>query len=183
MLIVAGIARSGLSLTMQMLHAGGYPCAGEPPAFEPCPVGCIPWKRYGGHAVKFVDAQLDLPPDGTYDVIRLRRNLQEQARSFNKWTAVMFRGVPIPISKIVASFRRDYLVIDEWAKNHHLLMLGFENLITDPRGSAILLRDWTGKDLDVDRMAACVVKRSPACYPGLLELSLLNAIAVLRDQD
>lgn len=41
MIIVTGIARSGLSLTMQMLHAGGIPCAGEPPAFEPYPLGQI----------------------------------------------------------------------------------------------------------------------------------------------
>ncbi|KKN38356.1 hypothetical protein LCGC14_0754310 [marine sediment metagenome] len=180
MLIVAGIARSGLSLTMQILHAGGYPCEGEPPAFEPH-LGGIPWERCGDRAVKHVDTQLNLPPGGPYDVIRLRRNLQQQARSFTKWAAALFRGRAIPISRIIASFRRDYAVIDDWAVNHRLLVLDFENLITDPKGSAFAIRNWTGKDLDVDRMAACVVKRSPNCYPGLLELSLIEAADRLRE--
>lgn len=71
MLIVAGITRSGLSLTMQMLHAGGYPCEGEPPDFEPHPVGEMPWERCERRAVKLVDAHHQFPPAGSYDVIRL----------------------------------------------------------------------------------------------------------------
>ena len=31
MIIVIGIARSGLTVTMQMLEAGGYPCEGHYP--------------------------------------------------------------------------------------------------------------------------------------------------------
>lgn len=85
MLIVAGITRSGLTVTMQMLHAGGYPCMGEYPAFECFDIGKIPWRECEGFAVKAVDAQLQNPPDSACKVIRLRRNLVEQCKSINKW--------------------------------------------------------------------------------------------------
>ncbi len=181
MLIVAGITRSGLSLTMQMLYAGGYPCEGEPPAFEEHVMGDIPWEKCKDRAVKLVDAHLDLPPDGPYDVLRLRRNPQEQARSYIKFSAAF--GVPaVPISKLVGSMRRDYVAIDKWASQHRTLMLEFEDLITDPGGSALMLREWTGRPLRVDRMAACVVKRRPECYPGLLELSLIEKEAIKKGE-
>jgi hypothetical protein len=159
---------------MQMLCAGGYPCVGDPPAFEAHGVGQVPWDQCVDRAVKLVDTHLQFPPDGCYDVIRLRRNLMEQARSFNKFNAAF--GIPaMPISLLVGSFRRNYLAIDDWAGGgHRLLTLDFENLITDPKGSALVLRDWTGKDLAVDRMTACVVARGPNCYPTLLELSLIE---------
>ena len=59
MIIVAGLTRSGLSVTMQMLWAGGYPCLGRWPAFEQYAVGRVPWHLLPDRvAVKLVDAQL-----------------------------------------------------------------------------------------------------------------------------
>lgn len=50
--IVAGITRSGLTATMQMLAGGGFPCLGEYPGFEPYGVGQVPWQRCEGLAVQ-----------------------------------------------------------------------------------------------------------------------------------
>lgn len=174
MLIVAGITRSGLSLTMQMLHAGGHPCQGTPPDFEPFGIGLIPWSQCEGTAVKLVDSQLHLPQDGNYKIVRLRRNLTEQARSVNKWGAALF-GVPAaPTSTLIGSFSRDYEVIDAWCDRHTTLVMDFEKLITEPGRAAAELAAFSGRDLDVALMLRAVIPRSPQCYHELLELQLIE---------
>lgn len=174
MLIVAGITRSGLSLTMQMLHAGGYQCQGTPPDFEPFPVGTIPWDRCRDTAVKLVDAQLQLPPDGDYKIIRLRRDMTEQARSMNKWAAALFRMPAIPVSALIGSFRRDYEIIDDWCSRHTTMVMDFEKLVTEPGRAAAELTAFANQDLDVAMMVKVVIPRTAECYPELLELKLIE---------
>jgi hypothetical protein len=174
MIVVAGITRSGLSLTMQMLHAGGYPCAGEFPAFECFDIGQIPWGDLQGKAVKAVDTQLQNPPSGPCSVIRLRRNLVEQCKSINKWNNAF--GIPSADEKrIHASLVRDYRTIDAWAADKNCLTLDFEQLIQHPRTAAQRIAEFV-KDvqLDVDAMGSAVIKRTTACFDGLLELQLLG---------
>lgn len=186
--LVCGIARSGLSLTMQMLQAGGYPCLGEPPAFEEYGVGQIPWPKCAGRAVKVVDTQLQFPPAGRYCVLRLRRNFLEQARSFNKWMGALSRMAPSPVSRIAASFRADYEAIDAWAaKQSSVLILAFEDLVCQPKTSAQVLAgkiaEFDGTQLDVEAMAECVLPRPPTCFPGLLELDLLRRYEAETDSN
>lgn len=175
-IVVAGLARSGLSLTMQMLDAGGVPCQGEFPAYEPFPLGDIPWDKCHGTAVKLVDSHLHIPRPGRYWVIRLRRDTREQARSFNKWTSMLFGGRPIGIAKLTNSFTRDYRIIDEWAlKQERLQIFDFEEVLKEPRWAATLLCRFLDRPLNTQAMAAAVVNRQPECYPGLLELELIKA--------
>lgn len=158
---------------MQMLHAGGYPCKGEPPAFECFEIGQIPWSECNGFAVKIVDAQLQLPPPGNYRVIRLRRNLIQQARSMNKWLGML--GLPAgQVSRIAGSYRRDYAVIDEWAAAHPTLVLDFEQIVTDKKRAAAAISAFAEMPLDIDRMASCVLERGPDCHPTVLELEILG---------
>lgn len=169
MIIVAGITRSGLTVTMQMLHAGGIPCAGEYPAFEPYSIEDIPWEQCRGKAVKLVDAHLQIPTDGDYSIIRLHRNPKEQARSFNKFSSSC--GLPtMRASRVIATMRRDYKTIDRWAGRHRRIDLKFENIIRYPRETAELIARWIGQDLDIDKMAAVVAKRDPQCLPYMLEV-------------
>lgn len=86
MILVVGLTRSGLSLTMQMLHAGGHSCFGGPPAFDGYDLGKIPWRSVGMMAVKVVETHLQFPPRdfGPFRVIRLGRDFREQAKSF-RW--------------------------------------------------------------------------------------------------
>lgn len=174
MLIVAGITRSGLSLTMQMLYAGGFPCQGTPPAFEPFPLGCIPWEQCAGTAIKLVDAQWQHPADGNYKIVRLRRNMVEQARSANKWGAALLGLPAIPIATLIGSFRRDYKLIDSWCDRHSTFAVDFERLIGEPGRMAAELAVFSGLDLDVARMTSVVIPRSPNCHPELLELRLIR---------
>lgn len=173
-LIVAGITRSGLSLTMQMLFCGDFPCAGKPPAFECYSIGEIPWPELGGKAVKLVDAQHQLPPAGNYRVIRLHRDITQQARSINKFNAAF--GLPaIPVSQLMGSIRRDYEIIDQWAEEYPVLELSFEHLILSPLTEARAIESFVCRSLNVPAMSACVIAREVECHPELLELKLLEA--------
>ena len=175
-LIIAGITRSGLTLTMQMLHAGGYPCAGEYPAFEGFGIGQIPWDKCFGKAIKVVDTHMQFPPPGEYSVIRLRRSHKQQAKSQMKLINVL---CDIPVTRagtraMEQSLPKDYSKIDAWAaKQKELLTLDFEELILEPNLAALKLIEFTGAILDIDKMMAVVVKRGTDCYPTLLESTFL----------
>lgn len=171
--IIAGVTRSGLTATMQMLHAGGFPCAGTHPAFEDFPMGQTPWSECHGKAVKLVDSHHHFPPTGDYRVIRLQRNLTEQAKSFNKWCRLLFGAAGAPLPRVVASLERDYRIIDEWASQQKaVLRVHFEDIVACPRLVAQTISSFVGTDLDVEAMVKVIVPRNAKCYPGLLELSM-----------
>lgn len=176
MIIVAGVTRSGLTVMMQMLNAGGYPCEGDYPGFEPHNIGCIPWEECRGKAVKLVDAHLQIPPEGLdYRIIRLKRDLKQQAKSMVKMMKAMGlsganRSV---IPKIIKSLKKDYAVIDAWAKKHDTLTVRFETIIKNPNLAAKKVSSWAGGELDTLKMADCVIKRKPQCYKGFLEVSMI----------
>ena len=174
MIIVAGITRSGLTLTMQMLHAGGFPCFGGPPGFEKYRIGAVPWQKCADKAVKLIDAHLHLPPDNfEYKIISPRRDLDEQAKSFNKFSSVF--GFPtFRRAKLKKSFSKDYRKIDKWAKRHETLFTRFEDMIERPLSVAETIRDFIGADLDIKKMASVVIKRSPKCHPEMLEIKLIE---------
>jgi len=170
-IIVAGLVRSGLTVTMQMLNAGGYKCAGEYPAFEPYPTGDIPWLKCGGKAVKLVDSHLHFPPSGDYRIIRLNRDLTEQAKSFNKFMNA-FGISNLSISKLIDSFKRDYEIIDKWAKQYPVLSLSFEEIIKDSKKEAKKISSFVGISMDIKKMSQCVINRDSDCHEELLELQM-----------
>ncbi|MEM6979232.1 MAG: hypothetical protein AAF539_06145 [Planctomycetota bacterium] len=174
--IVAGIARSGMTAMCQLLSAGGLRVAGEYPAFEPFDVGEVPWGKIDGQAVKLVDSHRHLPPEGDYAVIQMRRNDKiEQAKSTQKFVRVMMQGmIPEPsIGDLVASFQRDYRVIDDWANRQRLhCRISFEDLLWSPKGVAQKIRGFLGFPLDVEAAGAVIIRRAPECHPTLLEASM-----------
>ena len=176
MIIVTGITRSGLSLTMQMLNAGGYKCEGEYPAFEKYQLGEVPWLECKDSAVKLVDANLQLPPLGEYNVIRLRRNLEQQAKSLIKFSIAL--GILVtspPISILIKSFKRDYKIIDEWGeKQNSFMYLDFEDLINNSHKASLSMQKFVGKKLDIEAMVSCVIERETNCYPTMLEFELIK---------
>jgi len=174
-IVIAGITRSGLTLTMQMLNAGGFPCFGEHPAFENYEIGQIPWNNVKGMAVKVVDTHTQIPPKGNYRVIRLYRNFSEQVKS----QAKMLRLFGIPVSRkerkaIEKSLPADYQRIDNWAMSQNgVLKLSFEAIITHPEFSAKKIKDFVGMELDIEKMKSCVVARDTNCLDGMLELDMI----------
>jgi len=173
MIIVAGITRSGLTLVMQMLNAGGFPCEGDYPSFEEHPFGEVPWGECFGKAVKLVDAHLQLPPPGNYKIVRLARNLKQQAKSFNKFTKIF--GMPsAPVALLIKSFKRDYITIDKWAQGYPVLRLGFEAIILDPTKAAEKLAEFIGVPMAIRAMAKTVIKRGTDCHPTMLETEMVH---------
>ena len=173
-IVVTGLPRSGLTLTMQMLHAGGYPCVGVPPAFEEYRMGEVDWDKCDGKAVKLI-YEGQLPPPGTCDVIRLRRDPTEQAKSWNKFLKEM--EIPaVPVDRLMRRFQYSYRKLDLWASKQRMLMtFDFEFVISEPRRSAIMLHDVvSGIDsLDIEKAASVVIDRSPNCSAELYELRMV----------
>ena len=172
--VVAGLTRSGLTLTCQMLSAGGMKVAGSFPGFEPYPIGCVPWGDINGQVVKLVDSHNHLPPEGTFAVIRLKRNLQEQAKSFVKFAGHFTSAKPPKGRDLVKSFKRDYKIIDEWAGNQRSsITIDFEQAISNPKSVVSRLAEFLGVDLDVDAAVSSVIPRDAGCHDDLLELKML----------
>lgn len=175
MIIIAGITRSGLTATMQMLNAGGFPCLGKYPAFEPFTFGNVNWALAKNSAVKLVDAQLQIPTKvkDEYKIIRLSRDFKQQAKSINKFAGVF--GIPeMKIRDIVKSVKKDYKKIDKWAAEHSTLSLKFENLIDNPKDTAQTISNFIGFQLDIEKAAGIIRKRTSKCHEKLLELDMIK---------
>jgi hypothetical protein len=139
-LAICGFPRSGSSLVMQMLAAGGFPCVGEFPAFEeyrPRP-GWPGYRRCAGKAVKLLDSMLPFgptPPEIPQSFILMVRDPREQAKSFAKLLKAtvgeeMTRG---QIRDIADSFRADEPRLMGLLRGlGPLLLLRFEHLLLRP---------------------------------------------------
>lgn len=187
---VAGLGRCGTSLVMQMLAAGGMPCAGSAPDFEPdellAPVDPAWLASQRGRAVKLLDPHLlSVPLDLPLEVIWMDRDLKQQAKSQAKF-AHLAAGLPRPNRQHARRWHeglaRDRRAALAALDPHTVRRLRFEDVLVHPRRSAGYLaetfRHWIA--LDVARMAAQVRPRGTACAPGLdLEAELI-AIAEAR---
>lgn len=185
--IVSGFGRCGSSLVMQMLNAGGMPCAGEYPAFEAAESSghlggasiSAEWlASIPGHAVKILDPQNGRIPRSVCCVIWCSRDYHEQARSQAKFAAMF--GMPVNRDTVRAfeeSYRRD-----KPAAVKSLLRTGtsgimevrFDDLLRNPQDEARKIADYCCTTLDVEKMATQVRRRSPLCAPGMdMELTLI----------
>lgn len=174
MIIIAGIARSGLTMTMQMLDAGGYPCMGEYPAYEKYDIGEIPWALCKGFAIKLIDAHRQIPHKlKGRKVITLSRDMKQQARSFNKFLGALTGLPPTSEKALVRSYKKDYAIIEKWLKRQKVLRLKFEDIISDPLAAATTMAEFSGKNMNIDRMAGAVIPRGPECHPELLEARMV----------
>ena len=186
-IIVSGLARCGSSLTMQMLHAGGVPCVGEPPAFEPPETNplnfTLDWMHaQEGKAFKLLDPQLsdcDFEGSGAI-VILLRRNETEQAKSMAKFGHIMM-GLQFDskhVKRLTKSLERDLPRARRKFACLPTLVLSFERLILEPAFAACAIGSLLhphGFVFDGDKAVNVVRLRSPDNYPGLLEADLVDA--------
>lgn len=188
----SGFLRCGTSLVGQMLYAGGMLVLGRPERFEVhMQPGPQKWmlKQPGAepYAVKVPDPHVYRPPAGPeYRVIWLDRDPREQAKSTIKCSeayspeehAEHMRGhthksVRSDIQRQLRSERPE--AMRAWkAVTDRVLAMRFEQFVKDyPRGAvdcARRIQKFVGLDLDIDAMAAVVVKRRAGCLPYMLEL-------------
>jgi hypothetical protein len=179
--VVSGLPRSGTSMMMQMLEAGGMQVVSDrirksdednlKGYYEFEPVKSIkrdaPWLAdAAGKAVKIVYMLLkDLPASYRYRVIFMRRDLGEVVRSQQ---AMLDRngqpGAQLTERELIDMFTRQLERTHQWLAqqpNFAVIDVQHRDVITDAEAQARRIREFLGMPLDVAAMAAAV---DPALY-------------------
>ena len=179
--VVSGLPRSGTSMMMQMLDAGGLAVKTdcqraadednlkgyyELEAVKRTRHDCS-WVRDAvGKAAKVIYVLLkDLPADYRYRVIFMQRDIDEVVRSQSAMLARRGeRGAGISDREMADTFRRQLARCATWmAKQPHWKVLDVEyrTVVKDPLAQANRVCDFLGVEMDVDAMASAV---DPALY-------------------
>jgi hypothetical protein len=186
--IVSGLPRSGTSLMMQMLAAGGVPILsdGERVADADNPRGYCEWERIKqlpkepacieeaeGKAVKIISQLLfALPAGHDYRIIFMERPLPEVVAS----QAEMIRrrgttGAALPEAALIAGLRMHLNQVNAWLAQKRDIpvnRLEYHLVLRDPAGAAENLKNFLARDLNIEAMARQV---DPALYRQRKELS------------
>ena len=147
---------------MQMMEAGGYPCFGEFPAFEPEETGFdrqldTLLHLIEGRAAKIIDPQINDWPDlHGVCVIWLSRDRNEQAASQLTFLRLIGGINPPPGTK--RNFSKSYGPDTAEALRRltkagaTVLQLQFEAILANPWNSADSIRSFVGVPMDVEKM-------------------------------
>ncbi len=174
--IVSGLPRSGTSLMMQVLEAGGLPLLKDDirEADADNPKGYYEFERVKqvaqdhawlkdarGKGVKMVSALLlDLPNTFTYRVVFMRRNMDEILAS--QKTMLQRSGKPmdaISDEKMAALFRKHLSQVEKWLSeqpNVQVLYVGYNEMIADPIREIERVGQFLGNELDADKMTSVI---------------------------
>lgn len=180
--IVSGLPRSGTSMTMKMLEAGGIPPLTDHirSPDEDNPKGYYEFERAKklkegdtdwlpqaeGKAVKLIGALLmELPKRGhTYRVLFMRRTMEEILASQDKMLAHRGEDKKVEDEKMAALFEKHIQEVEDWMEsqpNLSYIDVDYNHAIQDPRSTAEKINQFLGGDLDVQAMAAVV---DPSLY-------------------
>jgi hypothetical protein len=174
--IVSGLPRSGTSMMMKMLEAGGLPVMTDNirTADEDNPRGYYEFERVKqiehdqawlpdarGKVVKMISALLKHLPEGyEYRVVFMRRKLDEVMASQRQM--LIRRGKPADASgddKMATYFQRHLAQVDAWlAERPHFKVLdvSYNEMVENPTVHAAALAEFLDGDLDVDAMTGVV---------------------------
>jgi len=174
--VVTGVPRSGTSLLMQMLAAGGLPllCDDSRPADPDNPRGYFElaavrrtrsdarWvTRAAGRAVKVIHALVPaLPPDRPYRVILVRRDLREvvasQEAMLRRRGAAPAGPPPERLAELYAAQLDELVAWLRRTPGFALLEVEHARLLDCPAREAARLAEFLGGGLDCGAMAAAV---------------------------
>lgn len=176
-IVVSGLPRSGTSVVMQMLQAGGATILTDHvrAADDDNPRGYLEYepvkhlatatdthwlRKARGQAVKVISYLLPyLPDDNCYDVIFVERDLREVVASQDRMLA---RRGSAAASEPRATRRllEEHLALARRQlrgnRTRRVLPLPYRTVIETPREGAERIRHFLGVPLDVDAMAAAV---------------------------
>lgn len=178
-IIVSGLPRSGTSLMMQMLAAGGIEVVTDSirTADTDNPRGYLEFERVKkikqdsswlpdarDKVVKMVSQLLrDLPPGERYRVIFMERDLDEVLASQEKMLQRLGRPAA-PRDKMKSAFQTHLDELDRWlAKQTHIAILrvSYNELLEDPVAQAQRVCEFLERIMDLDAMTAAV---DPSLY-------------------
>jgi sulfotransferase family protein len=178
--IVSGLPRSGTSLMMQMLDAGGLTALsdGERKADTDNPKGYLEWERIKqlpkepdliaeaeGKVVKVISQLiLSLPVGHEYRVVFMQRPLPEVLKSQDEMLRRRGNADSVATSEAVASaigeaFQRHLVEVNQWfarRENVQVLKVHYHRLLREPKVVAAEVAAFLEVPLDVDAMAAQV---------------------------
>lgn len=179
--VVSGLPRSGTSLMMQMLAAGGLPVLADdlrqPDANNP--KGYLEWdpiKRLRDHPEKIAAAEgrvvkvvspliKSLSDRYRYQVIFMEREVSEilesQAEMMRRFGEDYSPGSDTSLQLAYEKHLRDVLGWIEKQDNFRLLRVSHAQLIRDPLSNSKRVSEFVGRDLDVDAMVRQV---DPSLY-------------------
>jgi hypothetical protein len=174
--IVSGLPRSGTSLMMQMLQAGGLELLADEhrPADPDNPRGYCEYEpvkalgrdnswvpRVEGKAVKVVSALLTfLPADLNYKIILMKRPMAEVLASQKQMLQRLGRqGSTADDQTLGKIFSRQLAETEIWlGRQAHITVLSvnYRDVLQDPEGSASLVAQFIGLPLKIAEMTAVV---------------------------
>lgn len=174
--VVSGLPRSGTSMMMKMLEAGGMPILTDHirSPDEDNPRGYFEFERVkqidddqawledaAGKAVKMISALLKhLPPTFHYRVVFMQREMAEILTSQRQM--LIRRGEPtdrIGDEKMAAVFRRHLSLTESWLNeqpNMEVLYVRYDQAVQDPAAQAHRVNLFLGGSLDVQEMMRVV---------------------------
>jgi hypothetical protein len=170
--MVSGLPRSGTSLMMQMMAAGGIPVLsdGERRADTDNPRGYLEWERIKrlpkdpeciaeaeGKVVKVISQLLLFLPTGhDYRVVFMQRPLPEVMKSQEEMLrrrGTLDSADPLAIEE---AFRRHLIEVNRWLNNHPniaVLPVHYLLVLREPKSTAQSVADFLGIPLDIEAMA------------------------------
>ena len=174
--VVSGLPRSGTSLMMQMLQAGGLSLLTDErrAADKHNPRGYfeyeavknsrvdVSWlEQARGRAVKVIHLLLrHLPVDRPYRVLFMLRDVQEVIASQRTMLKASGRGgAQIPDDKLAGVFEQQLLEVRGWLAarpNFRVLYVNYRDVLGDPFAAAQTIALFLGGKLDVSAMAGVV---------------------------
>jgi hypothetical protein len=178
--IVSGLPRSGTSLMMQMLDAGGLTVLsdGERKADTDNPKGYLEWERIKqlpkdpaliaeaeGKVVKAISQLiLSLPAGHEYRIVFMQRPLPEVLKSQDEMLRRRGNADSVATSEAVASaigeaFQRHLVEVNQWfakKENVQVLKVHYHRLLREPKVVAAEVAAFLEVPMDVSAMAAQV---------------------------
>jgi hypothetical protein len=175
--IVSGLPRSGTSMAMKMLEAGGMELVVDNvrTADEDNPKGYYEDERIKelaemedrswleaarGKVIKVVSSLLNhLPESNDYKVVFMRRNLHEVLASQTKMLERRGEASHTEDDDLLKMYQAHLEKIEfqlRFRPNFDALYVDYAEAIRDPASAARQIAAFVGGDLDVDRMAAVV---------------------------
>lgn len=174
--IVSGLPRSGTSLMMQMLAAGGMPVLsdGERKADTDNPRGYLEWQRIKqlpkdpaciaeaeGKVVKVISQLLlSLPAGHDYRIVFMQRPLPEVLKSQDEMLRRRGTAQKSGDSIVIgAAFQRHLAEIEKWFAARHdstALRMQYHRVLDDPQSAAEAVADFLQTPLNIEAMCGQV---------------------------
>lgn len=175
--VVSGLPRSGTSLMMQMLQAGGMEIIKDDlrAADEDNPEGYFEYEpvknlsenndwlvNAGGKAVKIISPLLPhLPENCFYKIIFMQRNLDEIIASQNKMLERVGKATNVPVAEIKSLLKQSLLESKRSlikSKNMKVLFISYEQVLNEPEETTRSINNFLNSKLDSRKMASVVNK-------------------------